>query len=125
MDSSLAKPSRSRRGLILLALLVIAAAVAAQWWHMRSQQRFGAAMAALAGPGDIHMLVSKKCEGCDIARAWLRQHRVAFSECNVEDDPRCAEALRATGSDWTPVIQVRGQVIRGFMPQLIFDRLRA
>lgn len=119
-----AQASRTRWPLVALVLAVIVAALAAQWWHTRSYQRFGEAMAALAMPGDIHLIASRDCEGCDIARAWLRQYRVAFTECDVDRDLRCQEAFRASGAERTPAIVVRGEVQQGFMPQRIFDRLR-
>lgn len=131
----------NRALLVGVALALIALALGAQWWHTRSHARFGEALAQMAKPGDIHLLAARDCEGCAIARAWLRQHRVAFSECSIEDDARCAAEYRASvqaaasapadgkhgekpGELWLPLVRVRGELQHGFMPQRIYNRLR-
>jgi glutaredoxin len=124
MNNDAPAAARPPRRLIVLALVVIAGALGAQWWHTRSYQRFGAEMAALARPGDIHMLASRDCEGCEVARAWMRQYQVRFTECNIDTDASCQEAFRASGIEKTPAITVRGEWQYGFKPQRIFDRLR-
>lgn len=134
------KARASNRALLVgVALALIALALGAQWWHTRSYARFGEAMAQMAKPGDIHLLAARDCEGCEVARAWLRQYRVAFSECSIEDDARCAAEYRANvqaaasaegqpsqklSATWLPLVRVRGEVQHGFMPQRIYNRLR-
>jgi Glutaredoxin len=123
---------RKHRLLLALAVVLLLGAVAAQWWHTSRHARFGAEMAALAQPGDIHLMAARDCEACATARAWLRQHEVRFTECSIDQDPRCAEEFRALGSDpaspdgkrWPPTLRVRGEVQQGFHPQRIFERLR-
>ena len=117
--------SRSRGRLIGLALAVLALALGAQWWWTRSHQQFGSAVAALAKPGDIQIIVERNCEGCSIARAWMTQYGVAFSECSIEADAECARVRRESGLKWMPLVRVRGELQEGFMPQRIYDRLRA
>jgi hypothetical protein len=116
---------RSRARLVGLALAVLALALAAQWWSTRSHLQFGRSVAALAQPGDIQIIVERDCEGCSIARAWMTQYGVAFSECSVETDAECARVRRESGLKWMPLVRVRGELQEGFMPQRIYDRLRA
>lgn len=120
-----ARGSRSRRFVVALALALIVLALAAQWWHTSRNERFGRALAAMTQPGDIHLLVSRSCDDCSTARAWLKQYGIAFSECDVDADASCAAEMRASGMQWMPVVRVRGELQQGFMPQRIYDRLRA
>lgn len=109
------------RALLGLVLLVLAVSLAQQWWAARHEQRLGAQVAALAASGDIRVISSENCAICEVARQWLRENKVAFSECLIEKDAACRadhEAMRATG---TPVLVVRGQPMQGWSP----ERLRA
>jgi hypothetical protein len=116
---------RSRQRLVGLALAVLALALAGQWWWTRSHQEFGRSVAALARPGDIHLIVERDCEGCSVARAWMKQYGLPFSECSIETDAECARVRRESGLKWMPLVRVRGELQEGFMPQRIYDRLRA
>ncbi len=110
--------SRSGWGLAVLVLAVLASQ---QWWADLQQQNIGERVAQLARPGDIHMLSSETCAICTVARDWLTQHRVPFTECLIERDAACRQALEATRSPGTPVLVVRGRPQVGFDPR----RLRA
>jgi glutaredoxin len=111
------------RALLGLVLLILAASVAQQWWAARHDKSLGTQVAALAGPGDIRMLSSEVCAICTVARAWLRENKVPFSECLIERDANCRadhEAMRASG---TPVLVVRGQPMQGWSPELLRSAL--
>jgi glutaredoxin len=102
---------------LALAAIVAGVGSAQQWWAGRSDDRLGREVAALAAPGDIRMLSSQDCAACQLARQWLLQHGVAFSECTVERDSDCLAAQQASGAAGTPVLVVRGKAQLGFTPQ--------
>jgi glutaredoxin len=120
-------PGLSRRPLFILgltAVLLVGGVVGVAAW-LQAQRSLGSEVAQLARPGDIRMLASQDCSICPIARAWFREHGVAYGECVIERDPRCRadfDALRAQG---TPVLLVRGQPIMGFEPHRLREMLRA
>lgn len=107
----------SPRALLSLAVLVAATMGAQQWWVAHQRAAVGDEVAALAAPGDIHMLASDSCGICVVARRWFTTHGVAYSECSIERDAACRarfDALRAPG---TPVLLVRGVPQLGFSPE--------
>lgn len=108
--------SVSRGSLFGLALLVLGVSAASQWWAGSHDRRLGREVAALAQPGDIHMLSSDNCAICTVARRWLQEHTVAFSECSIERDPVCRATFEAIGAAGTPVMVVRGRPQLGFLP---------
>ncbi len=85
----------------------------------------GQQVAALARVGDIRMLSSDSCAICVVARGWLQENKVPFSECSIERDAACREAFEATHSPGTPVMVVRGLPQVGFDPQRVLHRLQA
>jgi glutaredoxin len=111
------------RSILGLVVLVVAVSAASQWWAGHSQARLGEKMAALAGPGDIQMLSSSTCAVCTVARQWLQQHQVAFSECFIEKDAACSARFEATRAPGTPVLLVRGQAQVGFDAQRVLEAL--
>jgi glutaredoxin len=121
MSESARPPGSSLFGLLIL---VLAVGAASQWWSGHRQADVGQAVATLAQPGDIRMLSSETCSVCASARAWFEQHKIAFSECQIERDAACRESFNATGSPGTPVMLVRGQVQIGFDPGQIQDVLK-
>jgi glutaredoxin len=111
------------KALLGLVLLVLVGSLGQQWWAARHEQRVGARVAALAAPGDIRVISSEDCAICAVARAWLRENKVAFSECLIERDAACRadhEAMRATG---TPVLVVRGQPMQGWSAERLLAAL--
>ena len=60
-----------------------------------------------------------------IARAWLTEHQVAFSECFIETDRECAFRFEAVRGQGTPVLLVRGQVMLGFDAERVARALKA
>ena len=122
-------PGASRRTLIGMAVVVLATSAASQWWvgyqARQSDAELGPAVAALAQPGDIRMLASESCAPCRVARQWLIDHRVAFSECLIERDAACRAEFEATRSPGTPVMLVRGQPQLGFSSPRLLQSLRS
>ena len=107
----------SRRSLVALAALVLGITAASTWWTGRHEAQVGRQVAALAKPGDIRMLSSDTCGLCVVARNWLQQHAVTFSECSIERDATCRTAFEASRSPGTPVLLVRQQTQVGFNPE--------
>ncbi len=116
---------RKQRSILGLVVLVLVVGAATQWWAGHSQARLGAKMAALARPGDIQMLSSTTCAFCTVARQWLQQHGVAFSECFIEKDAACAARFEAVLAPGTPVLLVRGQAQTGFDARRVLKSLAA
>ncbi len=106
----------SRRSLLALVVLVLAVSGGSQWWQGRQDRQMGQQLAALVQPGDIHMLASESCSICWVARAWFKEHKIAFSECMIETDAACRQAFDKHGQPGTPVMLVRGQPQLGFDP---------
>jgi glutaredoxin len=115
----------SRRSIVGLVLLVLAVSAATQWWAGHTQSRTGEQLAALAQPGDIRMLSSRTCAYCTVARQWMQQHGVRFSECFIETDKDCAALFEAARAPGTPVLVVRGQAQLGFDARRVLDALRS
>jgi glutaredoxin len=113
--------ARSLWGLLVLVLLVVGAS---RWWAQRHQLSVAEQVAAQAGAGDIHMLSSDHCVQCDLARRWMLEHGVAFSECSIERDARCRQLFEATRAPGTPVVLVRGQAQLGFSAPRVLQRLQ-
>ena len=106
----------SRRSLFGLVVLVLAFSGGSQWWQGRQDRQRGQQLAALAQPGDIHMLASQYCSICWVARAWFTDHKVAYTECMIETDAACRQMFDKYGAPGTPVMVVRGQPQLGFDP---------
>jgi len=107
-------------GLLLLVLLVSSAN---RWWVGRQDQAMGREVAALARAGDIRMISSENCAICLVARNWLAQNQVPFSECLIERDATCRADFDALGAAGTPVFVVRGQLQLGFSPERLRQAL--
>jgi glutaredoxin len=107
-----------------LALLVAAGWLGVQLIQSFGSERIGREMASNAKPGDIVMLSSETCENCKHARAWFKEHRVAFGECFIERDAACRAAFDALQSPGTPTLVVRGQRQIGFSPERVAQTLR-
>lgn len=108
---------RSRRNALLVIALIVAASVSAHWWGRVQNVDTGQAVAALTGPGDLHMYSSDTCSTCVDARRWFQRHEVAFTECSIERDPECRAEFEAMHAFGTPLIVIRGQPTLGFDPE--------
>jgi hypothetical protein len=111
----------SPRSIVGLVAMILAISAASTWWGGQREAALGSEVAALAGPGDLHMISSDSCAVCVVARRWFIAHEVPFSECSIERDPACRARFDALGAPGTPVIEVRGRPQLGFAP----ERLRA
>jgi hypothetical protein len=109
---------------VTLVLLVAGVSLAQQWWVRYRDNSVGAQLAALAKAGDIRMIASDNCAICDVARRWLTEHRVRFTECSIERDTACREAFAASLAPGTPVFEVGGRRLVGFEPALLQQALQ-
>ena len=107
-----------------LALLITASVAGVELLQSFGSERIGRELAASAKAGDILMLSSVDCTYCREAREWLQAHRVAFDECFIERDARCAAAYQALQAPGTPTLQVRGQTQVGFSAERVAQALR-
>jgi len=115
----------SRRSWLGLVLLILGISAASQWWGNRHEAAMGQRVAALAAPGDVHMLSSDTCGICVVARQWFTAHGVAYTECSIERDADCRSRFEALHAPGTPVILVRGQPELGFSPARLERRLQS
>ncbi len=113
------------RKFLTLAVLVLGVGSLSQWWGHREEAAVGRELASMAKPGDIVMISSSTCGYCNQARAWFKEHRVAFSECVIETDADCAMAYRAVQSPGTPFLIVRQRTQLGFSAERVRDLLRS
>ncbi|MDH4394017.1 MAG: glutaredoxin family protein [Aquabacterium sp.] len=107
-----------------LAVVVALASGASQWWRSHLAGSIGAQLVAQVRPGDIQMLSSTTCVYCTVARRWLTDQQVPFTECFVERDAGCAARYQALGARGTPTLVVRGHLQLGFSPQQVLDGLQ-
>lgn len=114
----------SRKAWLGLLVLVLVVSTANQWWVGRQKAALGRQVAELARAGDIRMLSSDTCAICVVARGWLAENKVPFTECSIEREPACRDAFDATRAPGTPVMLVRGQPQVGFDPQRVLQRLQ-
>lgn len=114
---------RRRRSWLRPLLITLAAWLVLQSWQSYTDKRSGAALAALAKPGDIVMLSSETCSYCKSASRFMTEHHIPFSECFIETDTACADSYRAQQAPGTPTLLVRGERLVGFDPARIVKAL--
>jgi len=107
----------SARSLVGLVALVLAVGLASAWWRQQRGADVAEQLRAELGPGELRMLSSDSCAVCLVARRWFQRHRVAFEECSIERDPRCAADYALQGAPGTPVFLARGRAMLGFDPE--------
>lgn len=55
------------------------------------------------------------CPWCKKTREWMKENKVEFKDINVEDDEKFAkEAIKKSGQQGVPVIDIDGKIIVGF-----------
>ena len=113
----------TRRSMLELTLVMAVVWAAMQWWTGQRDDDHAATIVAQAKPGDIVMLSSVTCVYCEVARRWMTERQVPFTECFVEKDPACAARYQATGAGGTPTLLVRGQRQLGFSAPLVAQAL--
>lgn len=112
------------RRLAPLALLALAAWTGVELIESFGSERVAKELAANARSGDIMMLSSVTCPYCEQARAYFKDHQIAFGECFIERDEACAAAYRALQAPGTPMLVVKGERQVGFSAERVAQRLR-
>ena len=111
----------SRLAMVGLVVLCLAVGAAITW---RVAQRAVAQVLAArdAEPpaeavpnAEVRLFVTSWCPHCKRARAWLRAHRVDYTEIDVESSSTArAEHRRLNPRGGVPTLAVRGKVVGGF-----------
>ncbi|CAN7344249.1 glutaredoxin family protein [Pseudoduganella sp. LjRoot289] len=84
-----------------------------------------AALATQVKPGEVVVYTINDCLYCKLAKEWLDQHKVAYTECNISVDSACSEAFNGYGAHGTPFLVVRGQQMHeGFQTGVFLKLLR-
>ena len=74
----------------------------------------------------VTIYTTPTCGYCTVAKRYLKEHRVPFTEYDVSRDQRRAEEMvRKSGQMGVPVLDVNGKVIVGFDKTAIERSLRA
>ena len=74
-----------------------------------------------------HVLIytTPTCGYCKLAKAFFKEHNVAYEEIDITTDPSKAdEAVQKSGQTGVPVIDIAGQIIVGFQPELFQAALK-
>jgi glutaredoxin len=111
----------SRFAMASLVVLCLAVGAAVTW---RVAQRVVADTLAARAPeppaeavsnAEVRLFVTSWCPHCKRARAWLREHRVDYTEVDVESSTAArAEHRRLNPRGGVPTLAVRGKVVGGF-----------
>ena len=57
------------------------------------------------------------CRDCHTAKRWLAEHRIAYTEINIEEVPGAAEeVIRRTGKRAIPQFVLDGKWIQPYVP---------
>ncbi len=60
---------------------------------------------------------TNSCPWCKKTKEWLKEHKVKFSNKNVEEDEKARnEMIEKSGQMGVPVVDIDGTVIVGFNP---------
>ena len=72
---------------------------------------------------NIIVYATKTCPYCTMAADWLTNKKIAFTKVLVDEDQQAAaDMVKKTGQMGVPVIDIDGQIIVGFRPD-VFEKL--
>jgi glutaredoxin len=88
--------------------------------------------ARAGGPGagtpqpEVEIYTTQYCGACKTAKKYMRQHKIRFTEYDVQDDEYAREEYleKTGGQPGVPVIDVEGGIMQGWNPQA-FENLLA
>lgn len=73
---------------------------------------------------NIIVYSTPSCPYCVMAKTFLRERDIAFEDVDVSKDrSRAEEMVQKSGRMGVPVLDIEGQVIVGFQPNLIAELL--
>ena len=56
------------------------------------------------------------CVQCKMAKKFLDQHQVAYTEINLDDQPEFIDHVKSLGFSSAPIIETESDVFSGFQP---------
>jgi glutaredoxin-like YruB-family protein len=75
---------------------------------------------------EVTIYSTKTCHYCQLAKAYFKEHNVAYTEYNVgEDAEKRKEMVELTGQLGVPVIRIGDTVLVGFQEKMVADLLAA
>jgi len=73
---------------------------------------------------DVKIYTTPTCPYCAIAKKFLNEHNIAYTEINIATDTKAAqEIIEKTGQMGVPVLEIGGKLIVGFDVDEIKDAL--
>jgi arsenate reductase-like glutaredoxin family protein len=74
---------------------------------------------------DVVLYCTPWCPSCRLARDWLADHGIAYTEVDISRDRNAAARVRewADGNETTPTFNIRGQVVVDWDPVRLEDLL--
>jgi len=63
----------------------------------------------------VKVYSTQTCPFCDDAKAFLKKHKIKFEDVDVNKDRKAAaEMIKKSGQTGVPVIEIDGEIVRGF-----------
>ena len=63
----------------------------------------------------VKVYSTQVCPFCDMAKEFLKKHKIKFQEMDVNKDKKAAaEMMQKSGQNGVPVIDVDGEIVVGF-----------
>jgi len=75
--------------------------------------------------GGVVMYCTPWCSDCRNARAWLKEHRISYTEVDISINPKAARQVRewANGNETTPTFDIDGTILVDFDAKKLADLL--
>jgi glutaredoxin len=108
-------------GKALVGGVILLLFIAAKSWWPESRGHQAVAPGELA---EIEIYTTTSCGVCKVAKSYMREHGIAYTEHDVEADIDRRREFYQRGGRGVPLIFVRGQRMDGFEVRE-FERLRA
>lgn len=73
----------------------------------------------------VSLYSTPQCPYCGMAKNYLKQNKIPFTEYNVAANPsKAEEMMRKSGQMGVPVLDVNGRILVGFRPADIQSALK-
>lgn len=99
-----------------LIALLLALAVYQHWDRV---QALLSPPSAGAQSGEVILYATEWCGYCAKARELLAADGISYREIDIEKDSTGRQAYQALGGRGVPLLDVRGQIVRGYNPEAI------
>ena len=99
----------------LIALLL----ALAEYQHWDRVQALLSPPSAGAQSGEVILYATEWCGYCAKARELLAADGISYREIDIEKDSAGRQAYQALGGRGVPLLDVRGQIVRGYNPEAI------